>query len=94
MKIFFDRLSWDAKEVHTFHCLHKDLLFFTGVLLIHENAVENAAKRACQRQKTEFYLKEKRARETETEPEASDPNVNSLAGPLRLADLRRKMDRP
>jgi hypothetical protein len=36
----------EGEQEHTFHCLHKDLLLFGGVLLVQEEAVEDASKRA------------------------------------------------
>lgn len=65
--------------VHTFHRLHKDLLFFTGVLFIHQHAVEDAAECACQTQNTLFF-KKRRRRGTAGGNTCQDPNVTSLTG--------------
>lgn len=57
--------------MHTFHRLHKDLLFLTGVLFIHQHAVEDAAKCACQTQNMALF-KEGAAEE---EPEATHARI-------------------
>lgn len=69
--------TFSLDGAHTFHGLHKDLLFLTGVLFVQQHAVEDAAKRACQRQTAGFYFLGKGQ---ERGTAFRDRNVTSLIG--------------
>ncbi len=77
---------------HTFHGLHKDLLLLTGILLIEQHAMEDAAKRACQKQSTGFFSRE-RAGESQPEASQTKSKCHLTADQPGMADLRTEMDR-
>lgn len=73
--------------MRTFHRLHKDLLFLTGVLLVQQHAVKDAAKCACLKTHTHTHILFE-GKGSRREPEA----LHSKIKMSQLADLWTEVD--
>lgn len=68
---YFAAVHYKQDVVHTFHCLHKDLLFLSRVLLVQQHAMKDAAKCACLKTHTHkhtytaFYLRNREGEESQ-----------------------------